>query len=49
VLPRLVAGARTIAEIAHASGFADHAHFCRSFRAAKGTSPTRFRAAARAL
>jgi AraC-like DNA-binding protein len=30
----LMAGHRTVAEIAHASGFADHAHFCRSFRAA---------------
>lgn len=34
----------TIAEIAHASGFADHAHFCRSFRSCLGMSPSRFRA-----
>jgi len=39
----LIAGPRTIADVAHASGFADHAHFCRSFRARFGVSPTRFR------
>jgi AraC family transcriptional regulator len=40
----LSAGARTIAEIAHASGFADQAHFTRVFRALVGTSPARYRA-----
>jgi len=33
----------TIAVIAHACGFYDHAHFTRSFRAVNGISPSRYR------
>ncbi|HUF27466.1 MAG TPA: AraC family transcriptional regulator [Gemmatimonadaceae bacterium] len=36
-----------LARIAHASGYADHAHLCREFRAATGLTPSRFRALAR--
>jgi AraC family transcriptional regulator len=39
----LMARHRTIAQIAHASGFADHAHFCRWFRASVGMSPSQYR------
>jgi len=34
-----------IADVAHACGFADHAHLCRSFKEATGRTPTAFRCA----
>jgi len=36
-----------ITDVALACGFADHSHFSSCFRAAYGTSPSRFRAARR--
>ncbi|HSS27999.1 MAG TPA: AraC family transcriptional regulator, partial [Usitatibacter sp.] len=35
----------TVAEVAHATGFSDHAHFCRVFRRAMGCTPSAFLAA----
>ena len=32
-----------IADVAHSSGFADHAHLCRSFKEATGLTPSAFR------
>jgi len=43
----LASGTTPITEIALACGFADHSHFANAFRAAFGTSPSRFRAALR--
>lgn len=39
-------GARTLTDIAFSWGFSDAAHFSRSFRAAYGTTPRAWRAAA---
>jgi len=39
--------AMTVSEIAHRCGFADHAHFSRSFRAAFGSTPSAWREEAR--
>ena len=39
----LLVPGRSIADVAHASGFADHAHLCRTFKAATGLTPTQFR------
>jgi AraC family transcriptional regulator len=36
-----------LSRIAHAAGFADHAHMCRDIRAATGCTPSELRAAAR--
>jgi AraC family transcriptional regulator len=36
-----------LTRIAHAAGFADHAHMCREIRAATGCTPSELRAAAR--
>jgi AraC family transcriptional regulator len=33
----------SIADVAHASGFADHAHLCRSFKDSTGLTPSAFR------
>ncbi|HEX4779174.1 MAG TPA: AraC family transcriptional regulator [Usitatibacter sp.] len=41
-------GGRTLAAVAHAVGFADHAHFCRVFRGEMGCTPSAFAAAVRA-
>jgi AraC family transcriptional regulator len=38
-------GEGTLAAIAHAVGFADHAHFCRVFRSEMGCTPSAFAAA----
>ena len=43
----LIAGRRTLAEIALDVGFADQSHFTRAFRAAVGLTPSEFRRAAR--
>lgn len=40
---RLLRGGTSIADIAHACGFADAAHFARIFRRHTGTAPSRFR------
>jgi len=43
---RAMRGARaSLAEVAHATGFSDHAHFCRVFRRAMGCAPSAFVAA----
>ena len=39
----LMATSRSIADIAFAAGFADHAHLCRVFKSSIGTTPTEFR------
>ena len=39
----LIKSRTSIAEIAHACGFADHAAFSRRFKAATGTTPTQYR------
>jgi AraC family transcriptional regulator len=41
---RLSVAKRTISEVAHMSGFYDHAHMCRAFRELSTLSPTAFRA-----
>jgi AraC-like DNA-binding protein len=38
----LMVGQRTISEVAHTLGFADHAHFTRTFRRWVGTSPSAY-------
>lgn len=40
---RLRETGRQVARIAHAAGYADHAHLCRDFRDATGMTPTEFR------
>lgn len=34
---------KSIADVAHSSGFADHSHLCRSFRKSTGLTPSAFR------
>jgi AraC-like DNA-binding protein len=43
----LVAGNKSIAEIAYSCGYADHSAFTRQFRSAVGVTPSQFRAAQR--
>lgn len=38
----LLSAETSIAEVAHASGFADHAHLCRSFKSTTGLTPSAF-------
>lgn len=38
-------GGASLSEVAHASGFCDHAHFCRVFRHSMGCTPSAFAAA----
>jgi AraC family transcriptional regulator len=45
----LVGTAGTVSSVAHRMGFADEAHLCRSFSAATGSTPARFRRAAAAF
>jgi AraC family transcriptional regulator len=40
------AGSEHISRIAHASGYADHAHLCREFRRTAGVTPSAFRSLA---
>ncbi len=40
---RLLAGERSIAEIAYACGYTDHSAFSRPFKVAVGLSPTDYR------
>lgn len=44
----LVIPDRSIAEVAHACGFADQAHFCRTFKTATGFTPSQFRQTSKA-
>ena len=39
---RISRGGESLAQVAHASGFADHAHFCRVFKSAVGCTPSEF-------
>lgn len=39
----LIEGDRSIASIAHDTGFYDHSHFSKQFKAAKGVSPSAYR------
>ena len=39
---RISRGGASLSEVAHASGFADHAHFCRVFKSAVGCTPSEF-------
>lgn len=46
---RLIEGSRQqLSAVAHAVGYADHAHLCRAFRVGTGLSPSQFRALVRA-
>jgi AraC-like DNA-binding protein len=40
---RLLLGARSVAEVAHACGYADHSAFTRQFHAVVGLTPREFR------
>jgi AraC family transcriptional regulator len=46
---RMADGDRTVATVAHATGFADESHLCREFSRSAGISPARFRRLARAF
>ena len=39
---RISRGGESLAQVAHASGFADHAHFCRVFKSTVGCTPSEF-------
>jgi AraC family transcriptional regulator len=39
----LASGTLSISSAAHAAGFADHAHFCRTFRSLTGVTPSAYR------
>ena len=40
----LMASRRTLAQVAHAAGYADQAHLCRDFGAIAGMTPGEYRA-----
>lgn len=46
--PAIAAGSQHLSRVAHAAGYADHAHLCRDFRRATGLTPSLYRDLAQA-